>query len=64
MHKNKEQWLLEARMYLDEDYTQHLYKRALETDDVNKIVFLLRKAKSIWAASISEADQLINKTPK
>lgn len=61
--QEEHKWIRLAREYLNEDYTQHLYNRALESDDAEYIKRLLKKAKSIWASLISEADQMINKKP-
>lgn len=58
----KKQWLKEVRLYLNEDYTQHLYKRSLQTKDTTVLVALVKRAKGIWAAAISEADQLVNQS--
>lgn len=60
--EDKLKWLIDARIFLDEEYTQHLHKRSLETDDVDTIVHYIKKAKGIWASLVSESDQLINQS--
>lgn len=66
MLKNKiheKDWSQDVREFLNEDYTQHLYQRAIVTDDIDTLERLLKKAKSIWSTMLSEVDQLINQKP-
>lgn len=58
---DKDQWIAEVREYLNEEYTLHLYERALKTEDTNTLIKLIKRAKGIYAAGVSEADTLINK---
>lgn len=60
----KQEWINQVRMYLNEEYTQHLHKRSLKTEDVEVLKRYIKKAKSIWAAAVSEADQILHATEK
>lgn len=56
-----ERWITEVRDYLNQEYTPHLYRRSLKTEDVDSLRALVLKAKKIHAINLSDADQLINK---
>lgn len=48
------------RLFLDTDETQHLYFKAEDTEDLETLLFLLQRAKKIYASVLSETDMMIN----
>lgn len=53
-------YIKNVRTFLDEEYTSHLHRKSLNTEDVDELKSLVKRAKKTWASMVSESDQLIN----